>query len=60
MISGLPNGRHNTNGLAIGADGMLYITNGNSTDSGFGEEGGAPEVQPYSGSVLRVDPTATI
>ncbi len=59
VISGLPNGRHNTNGLAIGGDGLLYITNGNSTDSGFGEEGGPPEVQPYSGSVLRVDPTAT-
>lgn len=59
VISGLPNGRHNTNNLAIGPDGMLYITNGNSTDSGFGDEGGPPEVQPYSGSVLRVDPAAT-
>ena len=59
VISELPNGRHNTNGMAIGADGMLYITNGNSTDSGFADEGGAPEVQPYSGSVLRVDPSAT-
>jgi glucose/arabinose dehydrogenase len=59
VISGLPNGRHNTNNLAIGPDGMLYITNGNSTDSGFGEEGGPPEVRPYSGSVVRVDPAAT-
>jgi glucose/arabinose dehydrogenase len=59
VISELPNGRHNTNGMAIGADGMLYITNGNSTDSGFADEGGAPEVRPYSGSVLRVDPAAT-
>lgn len=59
VISGLPNGRHNTNGLAIGPDGLLYITNGNSTDSGFGEEGGPAEVRPYSGSVLRVDPAAT-
>ena len=59
LISELPNGRHNTNGMAIGADGMLYITNGNSTDSGFFDEGGAPEVPPYSGSVLRVDPSAT-
>jgi len=59
VISGVPNGRHNTNNLAIGPDGMLYIPNGNSTDSGFGEEGGPPEVRPYSGSVLRVDPGAT-
>jgi glucose/arabinose dehydrogenase len=59
VISGLPNGRHNTNGMAIGPDGKLYITNGSSTDSGFGSEGGPPEVQPYTGSVLRVDPAAT-
>lgn len=86
VISGLPNGRHNTNGLALGPgpgpgrgqpmdeedaprppawpppgrpQEMLYIANGNSTDSGFGEEGGPPEVRPWSGSVLRVPPTAT-
>jgi glucose/arabinose dehydrogenase len=59
VIAGLPNGRHNTNGMALCPDGMLYITNGNSTDSGFDEEGGPPEVRPYSGSVLRVDPAAT-
>lgn len=59
VISKLPNGRHNTNGLAIGPDGLLYIANGNSTDSGFGSEGGGPEKRPYSGSVLRVDPAAT-
>lgn len=59
LIAGLPNGRHNTNGMALGPDGMLYITNGNATDSGFGAEGGQPEVRPYSGSVLRVDPAAT-
>lgn len=59
VISGLPNGRHNTNGMALGPDGKLYVTNGNSTDSGFGAEGGPPEVQPYSGSLLRVDPSAT-
>lgn len=59
VISGLPIGRHNTNGMAIGPDGMLYVTNGNSTDSGFRDEGGAPEVPPYSGSLLRIDPAAT-
>ncbi|MGH2795136.1 MAG: DUF7133 domain-containing protein, partial [Actinomycetota bacterium] len=59
LISELPNGRHSTNGMAIGPDGMLNITNGNSTDSGFGQEGGPPEIQPFTGSVLRVDPAAT-
>lgn len=59
VISGLPIGRHNTNGMAIGPDGMLYVTNGNSTDSGFRAEGGPPEQQPFSGSLLRVDPAAT-
>jgi len=54
VIKDLPNGRHNTNGLAFGPDGMLYVTNGNSTDDGV--EGGDPEVAPWSGSIVRVDP----
>lgn len=57
VLRDLPNGRHNTNNLVLGPDGMLYVTNGNSTDDGI--EGGEPEVQPWSGSVLRVDPAAT-
>jgi glucose/arabinose dehydrogenase len=59
VIGGLPIGRHNTNGLALAPDGMLYVVNGNSTDSGFRSEGGPPEQPPYSGSLLRVDPLAT-
>jgi glucose/arabinose dehydrogenase len=57
VLEDLPNGRHNTNGLAIGPDGMLYVANGNSTDDGI--EGGEPDVDPWSGSVIRVDPGAT-
>jgi glucose/arabinose dehydrogenase len=57
VVQDLPNGRHNTNGMAIGPDGMLYVTNGSSTDDGV--EGGSPEVKPWSGSVVRVDPAAT-
>ena len=57
LLKDLPNGRHNTNGMAFGPDGMLYVTNGNSTDDGV--EGGDPEIEPWSGSVVRVDPTAT-
>jgi glucose/arabinose dehydrogenase len=59
VISCLPNARHNTNGMAIGPDGRLYVTNGSASDSGFDGEGGQPEVQPYSGSLLRIDPKAT-
>jgi glucose/arabinose dehydrogenase len=56
VLKDLPNGRHNTNGLAFGPDGMLYVANGNSTDDGT--EGGESEVVPWSGSVVRVDPNA--
>ena len=54
VLKDLPNGRHNTNGLAFGRDGMLYVANGNSTDDGV--EGGESEVKPWSGSVIRFDP----
>jgi glucose/arabinose dehydrogenase len=57
VLRDLPNGRHNTNGMSIGPDGMLYVTNGNSTDNGV--VGGEPEAVPWSGSVVRVDPSAT-
>jgi plastocyanin len=50
VIDELPNGRHNTNNLAI-LDGRLYVTNGNSTDDGIA--GGEPE-QPLSGTLLSV------
>ena len=56
VLKDLPNGRHNTNGMAFGPDGMLYVTNGNSTDDGV--EGGEAEVVPWSGSLIRVDPKA--
>ena len=56
LLKDLPNGRHNTNGMAIGPDGLLYVTNGNSTDDGI--EGGEPEATPWSGAVVRVKRSA--
>lgn len=50
VVDELPNGRHNTNGMAV-KDGRLYITNGNSTDDGVA--GGDPET-PLSGTLLSV------
>lgn len=32
IITGLPTGRHQNNGMAIGPDGKLYITNGSTCD----------------------------
>jgi glucose/arabinose dehydrogenase len=57
VLKDLPNGRHHTNGMALGPDGMLYIANGNSTDDGI--DGGEPEVKPWTGSVIKIDPRAT-
>ena len=48
VVDGLPNGRHNTNNLAVHA-GRLYVTNGNSTDDGV--TGGDPET-PLTGTLL--------
>jgi glucose/arabinose dehydrogenase len=48
VVDNLPNGRHNTNNLAVQGN-RLYVTNGTSTDDGV--SGGAPE-QPLNGTVL--------
>lgn len=50
VIDELPNGRHNTNGMAV-HNGRLYIANGSSTDDGTA--GGDPE-EPLSGTLLSV------
>jgi plastocyanin/glucose/arabinose dehydrogenase len=50
VVDELPNGRHNTNGMAV-RDGRLYIANGNSTDDGV--DGGDPE-EPLSGTLISV------
>lgn len=50
VIDGLPNGRHNTNNLAIHR-GRLYVTNGNSTDDGNATNGQDPET-PLTGTIL--------
>lgn len=48
VIDGLPNGRHNTNGLAV-ANNRLYVANGNATDDGVN---GGPKELPLNGTVL--------
>lgn len=53
VVSGLPNGRHNTNHMRFGPDGRLYAANGNPNDNGI--DGGDPDVFPYSGAILSFD-----
>ena len=50
LVDNLPNGRHNTNGMAV-HNGRLFITNGNSTDDGTPAEA---EVPHRSGTLLSV------
>lgn len=56
IITGLPNGRHQNNGMAIGPDGKLYITNGSTCDDCLeGDERSAAILQSnLDGSGLRV------
>lgn len=63
VLHNIPNGRHQTNGMTFGPDGMLYLANGNATDDGIecGPPDGEPcpteEKKPWTGAILRVDPT---
>jgi glucose/arabinose dehydrogenase len=65
LLRNIPNGQHQTNNLRVGPDGMLYVANGSATDDGLecGPEPAnplecpAPEVLPWSGSILKVDPS---
>lgn len=52
VLDGLPNGRHNTNGLRV-RNGNLYVTNGSSTDDGTG----SPNETSLTGAVIAVPET---
>jgi glucose/arabinose dehydrogenase len=62
LLQNIPNGRHQTNGLSVGPDGMVYVANGNATDDGLecgppdGQICNPPERKPWTGAILRVDP----
>src|SRR5437867_3602519 len=47
IVSNLPHGRHQNNGLVLGADGYLYLTNGSTCDD-------CDEADEHSATILRV------
>jgi glucose/arabinose dehydrogenase len=53
VVDGIPNGRHNSNHMRVGPDGLVTLANGNPNDNG--RDGGAADVFPYSGAILRFD-----
>lgn len=52
IVRDLPHGRHQNNGLALGPDGLLYLTNGTTCDDCEGEDS-------RSGVILRANPDGT-
>ncbi len=56
IITGLPTGRHQNNGLAIGPDGKLYITNGSTCDECIEQDERSASILQANidGSLLRV------
>jgi glucose/arabinose dehydrogenase len=61
VLMNIPNGRHQTNGMVFGPDGMMYLANGSATDDGLecgppdGEPCGSQETKPWTGSIIRVN-----
>ena len=55
IVDGLPSeGEHQTDRLKFGPDGLLYISQGSSTDNGIPKPG-HPDERPLNAAILRVD-----
>ncbi|MEX0787002.1 MAG: PQQ-dependent sugar dehydrogenase [Dehalococcoidia bacterium] len=52
IVSGLPNGRHQNNGIAFGPDGRLYITNGSTCDDTASDCPASGERDELSATIL--------
>ena len=55
IVGGLPSGRHQNNGLVLGPDGKLYLTNGSTCDDTASDCPPGGEANPMSATILQAN-----